>query len=93
VVDGIEDAQGAQGVDVAGVLGNLEADLDVALGAQVVDLAGADLVDQPGEAGRVGEVAVVQDQPEVRLVGVLVEMVDAPRVDARARPGRSRPAP
>ena len=39
---GLEDADGAEGGDVAGVLGDVEADLDVALRAEVVDLVGAD---------------------------------------------------
>jgi hypothetical protein len=42
VADGLEQAQDAEAVDVGGVLGLLEADGDVGLGAEVVDLVGED---------------------------------------------------
>jgi hypothetical protein len=55
----------------------------VGLRAEVVDLVRArDLEDAP-EHGAVGEVAVVQVQPRPRLVRVLVEVVDAVRVERR----------
>ena len=64
---------------VAGVLRLVEADPHVRLGGQVVDLVGIDLVHQRDQPGPVGEVAVVQVQPLVRVVRVLVEVVDARR--------------
>jgi hypothetical protein len=43
VADGLEQAQDAEAVDVGGVLGLLEADGHVRLGAEVVDLVGQHL--------------------------------------------------
>ena len=58
----------------------------MALGAQVVDLARLDLVDQLGERHRIGEVAVVGEETDARLMRVLVEVVDAVGVEARRAP-------
>ena len=65
------------------VLGDLERDPDVALGAEVVDLVGLQLVDQLRQRHRLGEVAVVHEQAHAPLVGVAVEVVDPLRVEAR----------
>ena len=59
-MDGVQDAQHAQGVHIAGVLGGVEADPHVALGGQVVDLVGADLAHDLDDGGRVGQIAVMQ---------------------------------
>lgn len=40
--DGLEEAEGASGDDVGGVVGDLEGDGDVGLGGEVVDLIGED---------------------------------------------------
>ena len=58
--DGVEETQRAEAVDVGGVLGHLERDLDVRLGAQVVDLRGEHLGEDVDEIGAVREIAVVQ---------------------------------
>ena len=79
--DGVQQAQRADGVDLGGVLGEVEGDLDVGLGAEVVDLVGADLGDDVAEVGAVGEVAVVQEQRHVLAVGVAVEVVDTAGVE------------
>ena len=81
--DGFEDAQGTEGVGVGGVFGLFEADGDVALGGEVVDFVGLDLLDDAHEAGTVGHVAVVEDEAAVLFVGVLVEVVDAVGVEER----------
>jgi hypothetical protein len=44
LANGLEQPDGAGGGDVEGVLGDLEGDPDVALGAQVIDLVGLQLV-------------------------------------------------
>src|SRR5438105_13771632 len=85
-MDRIEQPQRPQRVDVARVLGRLEADLDVALRPEVVDLLRPHLVDQPRQPGGVGHVAVVEDQAKVGLVWVLVEVIDAARVDGGRAP-------
>jgi hypothetical protein len=41
--DGIKETEGAQTVDIAGVFCHFKGDLDVRLGAEVVDLCGLDL--------------------------------------------------
>ena len=64
--------------DVDRVLGDVEGDAHVALRAEVVDLVRLQLVEQLASATtRVGQVAVVQEQPHARLVRVAVEVVDA----------------
>jgi hypothetical protein len=53
----------------------------VRLRAEVVDLVGPDVTDDAREVGGVRQVAVVQDQPRVRDVRVLVDVVDPAGVD------------
>ena len=72
--DGFEDAEGAEGVDLAGVFGELEGDFDMALGAEVVDFAGFDGLDEGHEVAGVDHVAVVE-------VEARVDVVDAVGVD------------
>ena len=81
--DGFEQAQGADGVDIGGVFGAFEADGDVALGAEVVDFVGLDLLDDADEVAGVGEIAVVQLEPSLGDVGVLVDVIDALGVEQR----------
>ena len=57
------------------------------LGAEVVDLVGLDLLNDADQVGRIGEIAVVEDEAsggaaEVDLMGVLVEVIDAIGVEA-----------
>lgn len=59
--DGVQDAERAEAVHVAGVLAHLERHLHVALGGQVVDLVGLDSGDDVAQVAGVGEVAVVQE--------------------------------
>ena len=79
--DGFEEAEGAQGVGVGGVLWLFEGDLDVGLGAEVVDLVGLDLLDDLDEGRGVGEVAVVEKEFGMGLVGVFVDVIDASGVE------------
>jgi hypothetical protein len=75
--DGLQQAQGAQGVDVGGVFGGFEADGHVALRAEVVDLVGLGFLDDAHQVAGVGQVAVVQPEAGVFDVWVLVDVVDA----------------
>ncbi len=50
---GLEDAQGADAVDIGRVLGLLEAHLDMRHGAEIVDLVGLYLLDDPDDVGRI----------------------------------------
>ena len=58
--DRLQQAQGAHGVDVGGVFRRLEADSDMGLRAEVVDLVGLHFGDDAGQVGAVGQIAVVQ---------------------------------
>jgi hypothetical protein len=49
----------------------------VALGGQVVDLVGLNLLEDADQVGGIGQVPVVEDEITVLLVGVLVQVVDA----------------
>ena len=83
--DRLEQAQRADAVGVGGVFGRVEADLDVALGGEVVDLVGLHLLDDADQVGGVGQVAIVQEEARAALVRVLVEMVDPGGVERRRR--------
>ena len=61
----LEQPDRAETRDVAGVVGHLEADLDVALRTEVVDLVGRHRVHQVDQPDAVVQVAVVQPQPHV----------------------------
>ena len=82
----LEQAQRAERVGVRGVLGGLEADLDVALRREIVDLVGLRLLDQADQVGGVGQVAVVQEETRVVLVRIDVEVIDAAGVERRGAP-------
>ena len=51
IADCFEETQGAERVGVGGVLGELERDLDVRLGAEIVDFVGKRLFDDAAEDG------------------------------------------
>jgi hypothetical protein len=55
----------------------------VALGAEVVDLVGLELVEELGQRRRVGQVPVVGEKADARLVRVVVEVIDPVGVEAR----------
>ena len=81
----LEQPERPEGVDVAGVLGLLERDGDVALRGEVVDLVRLDLLDDPGQVRGVGEIAVVQEEADALLVRVAVEVVDRSVLNDEAR--------
>ena len=58
----------------------------MALGGEVVDFVGLHRLDDADEAGGVGHVPVVQHEASVRVVGILVEVVDAVGVEERGAP-------
>jgi hypothetical protein len=75
--DGLQDSQGPERVRIGRVFRGFEGHRHVALGRQVVDLVGLNFLDDPNEIGRISQVSIVQFQPHIALVGVLVQVVDA----------------
>ncbi len=55
----------------------------MALGGKIVDLVGLGLLDDADQIGGIGQVAVMQNEPLILLVRILVEMVDAAGVEGR----------
>ena len=78
LADRVEQPQRAHAGRVRGELRNLEADLDVTLGAEVVDLVRLDRAHEPVEDGAVGQIS--EDELD------LTEDVVDPRRIERARP-------
>ena len=58
----------------------------MALGGEIVDLGGADLLHQPDQVGRVRHVAIVQQERHIAGVRILVEMIDARGVEGGRAP-------
>ena len=81
--NGLQDAQRAERIGVRRVLGRLEGDCDMALRGEVVDLVGTNLLDHADQVRRVGQIAVVQLQAHIALVGIVVQVIDAICVEKR----------
>ena len=84
--DRLQQPQHADGVGIGGIFRAFEADADMALGGEVVDLGRPDLLHQPDQVGRVGHVAVMQQERHVAGVRVLVEVVDARGIERGRAP-------
>jgi hypothetical protein len=81
--DRLQDPERAQRIRVGGVFRFLEADGNVALRGEVVNLVGLHLLDDAHQARAVGHVAVVQRETTVLLVRILVEVIDAVGIEQR----------
>ena len=89
--DRLEQPERAHARGVGGELGHLEADLDVALGAEVVDLVGLDAVQVADRATSESvRSRVVEEEPGARLVRVVVEVVDPAGREASSSGGSAR---
>ena len=75
-----------KGIAVSGVLRTLKAHRHVALGAKVVNLVRLHLLDDPDQIGAIGEVAVMESEPSVTFMRILVEVIDAAGVERRCTP-------
>jgi hypothetical protein len=84
--DRLQEPQRAEGVGVGGIFRGLEAHLDVALRAQVVNLGRLVLLDQPDQIGGVRQVTVVHEEAGLRLVRVDIEVVDPSGVERGGAP-------
>ena len=56
---------------------------DMALRGEIVDLVRLGLLDDADQVGRIGHVAIMEDEALVRLVRILVEMLDPAGVERR----------
>lgn len=80
--NGFEDAQGAHAVHVGGVFRAFKAHRHMALGAKVINFIGLGLLNNAREVARIAQVAVVQIEPGVVRVRVLVDVVHPGGVEA-----------
>ena len=76
-----EEAQRAQGIGIRCIFRSFERDLHVALSCKIVDLSWLHLLHNPDESGRITQVAVMESKVNFLLVWVLIEVVDAARVE------------
>jgi hypothetical protein len=58
----------------------------MALGGQIVDFRRPHLLDDPDQAGAVGQVAVMELDADIGLMQVAVEVVDPSGVEGRGAP-------
>ena len=81
LAQGLEDAGGADAGDIASVFGDVETHAHMALGAEVVNFIGFEVVDELHEIHAISEVAVVEKKPGAVDVGVGVDVIDAGGVE------------
>jgi hypothetical protein len=62
----------------------------VALRGEIVDFVGLHFLDDADQIRRVGQVAVLQEETDVRLVRIMVQMIDAIGVDHNLSTGGVR---
>ena len=72
----LQDANRADARDIGGVFGNVEADPDVALRREVINLVRLQLVNQFHEIHRIAQIAVVQKQAHAVDVRIGIKMID-----------------
>jgi hypothetical protein len=71
---------------VLDILESLKIHRHVPMGAQVVDLIGLHLLNDPDQVGAVREIPVVEHQERVALMGVLIQVIDPAGVEAAGPP-------
>ncbi len=74
--DRLEKPEHAEGIRVRGVFGAFEADRDMALGREIVDLGRTDLLHQADQIGGIRHVAVMHQKRHIAAVRILVKMID-----------------
>jgi len=55
----------------------------MALGRQVVNLIGPDLLENPNQVGGIGQISVMEDHFPIFFMGILIEMVNAVCIEQR----------
>ncbi len=84
--DGFQQAQRAGTVGIGRIFRRLERHLHVALGGQVIDFVGLGFLDDADQIGRIRHVAIVQDEARILFVRILIDVLDASRVERRGAP-------
>src|SRR5215472_678945 len=75
--------------DLRGIFGNVERNLDVALGSEVIYFIGVNCFQNPPQSGTVGEIAIMQGQPRTNEMGVMVEMINTIGVEEASAPDQA----
>jgi hypothetical protein len=78
---GLEDAQSAESVGIRSVFRFLERNGNVALGREIVDFVWLHLANNPNQARRIREIAVVKPEGRIGLVRIEIEMINAVRIE------------
>src|SRR5439155_20904214 len=87
--DGLQPSHRPGGTDVRRVFRAVEAHTDVALGGQIVDFVRLNLSDQPGQRAGVAQIAIVQKQPGAPRMRVVVNRIQAPRIESAGPPNNA----
>ena len=86
--DCLEKTSGADRCDITSVLRHIEADPDMGLGTEVVDLIGRNLIDEGCQLFRIGQIAVMEEEPDIRAVWIFVDMVYSACVETAGPPDK-----
>src|SRR5262249_46079202 len=72
----LQNSDRAERGDLTRILGDIEADPDVALRSQIVDLVRADLVEQGRQGRRIVQIAVPELEPNIQPVRIAIQVLD-----------------
>src|SRR5690606_8013987 len=78
-----QQSQRAHGIDIGRVLRRLKAYGYVRLGTEIVDLVRLNFLDDPGQVRGIRQVTVMKDEILVIRVRILIDMVNALRIEQR----------
>jgi hypothetical protein len=70
-------------VGIRSVLWRLEADLDMTLGGQVINFGGLGVLDDTDEIRCIGHIAVMQHEPNILFVRIVIKMINTLRIEGR----------
>ena len=84
--NGFEDSQCADSIGICGVFRRFEADRDMRLSSEIIDLVWLNVLDEPDEVGGVGEIPVMHEEVGVLLMGVDIKMIDTLGVERGGAP-------
>src|SRR5581483_1817477 len=82
----LQQPQRTQRVGIGGVFWRLEADLDVTLRREIVDLRRLHFLDDTNEIGGVGQIAVVHEEARAWQMRVDIQMIDTLGIERRRTP-------